>query len=105
MRRSSVLGVSLLLGLGGLVGACSQPKDDPEDVKADLVTSLEEDGGLTADQAECFADVLIDEVGADELADVDFTADAPPEDLQDDFAKAGQRALEDCDLPDGSAGG
>jgi hypothetical protein len=100
MRRTPLIGSIVVLALGIGAGACSSSeKDDPKELRKDLSEQFQEGkDGLDKKQADCFADVLIDEVGADELADVDFSADEPPEDLQDAFTAAAVRAVAECDL-------
>jgi hypothetical protein len=103
-RRSvSVLAASLLiLAAGGCAGG---GKDDSKaDVKAHVAEQLV-DEGMTGDQADCFADVIVDEVGVDDVKDVDFSAPEPPAGKQDEFVAAAQRALSDCDIDAGSLEG
>jgi hypothetical protein len=97
MRRSTLL-FALLFGMAALVGACSQ-QGDPS--KAELTEDLREvDPDLTADQAECYAGLLVDEVGVKDLADVRFSdAEPPTEDgVADKIAAAAISAREDCDI-------
>lgn len=100
MRRSPVIGFALVLAFGVGASACSgDSDDDPDDVRQELSEQLREgDSSFTEEQADCFADVLVDEVGADELADIDFSDAEPPEDLQDAFASAAVKAVSDCDI-------
>ncbi len=58
--------------------------------------------GFDEETADCFAEIVVDEVGVEELQDVDLTADEPPEELQDEIAAAAVRAGEECDLADAS---
>jgi hypothetical protein len=97
MRRSPLTGSLAALSLVVALAACGQA-DEPsaEDVRADLSEELQAyDTDLTADEADCMAEVIVDEVGLDELNDVDFSA-AEPEDLADAFGAAGVRAQDDC---------
>lgn len=99
MRRSIVLGSFFMVTLGLTAGACSSDKDDPEDFKDELIDEFKAaDLGFTTDQAECSADILIEVVGADELKDIDFSAEEPPEELTDAFATAGAQIASDCDI-------
>jgi hypothetical protein len=100
MRRTPLIGTVLVLALTFGAGACSSSKkDDPDDVRKELIKEFRKgDDGLTKTQASCFADILIKEIGADKLADVDFSADEPPKDLQDEFTKAAVQAVSDCKL-------
>lgn len=101
MRRTPFLGSVLAVALTLGAGACSSgnKKDDPDKIRKELSEQFQKgDDGLSKTQADCFAGVLIDEVGADKLADIDFSADEPPKDLQDDFTKAAVKAVSNCDL-------
>src|SRR5690606_16471020 len=94
------IGIALTLVLGWTAGACGSSDDDPEDVRAELIEQLRsDDQGFSKAQSECFADVLIDEVGADELADIDFSESEPPEELQGAFGRAAIKAVADCKIP------
>ena len=67
-------------------------------VRANLVGLLTNDSGLSKQDAECAADVIIDEIGVDRLEGVDFGADAPPAGLEADFSAATIKALRECNL-------
>jgi hypothetical protein len=102
MRRTPVIGLALVVALGFTAGACggSDGDDDPDDIRAELSEQFQEgDDGFSKQQADCFADVLVEEVGADELADVDFSDEEPPKELQEAFTKAAIKAVSDCDIP------
>lgn len=90
----------LVLALAGCAG------DDPSesDVKANVADQLV-DGGLDQDDAECFADVVVDELGVDVVNDIDFSADQPPEGQQEAFVQAARKALTTCELDPGSLDG
>lgn len=96
VRIGALAAVVFTLGLT----ACSGGGGDVSeaDVKARVADQLSSDGGLDEDTAECFAGVIVDEIGADELEDVDFAADEPPEALQEEFASAAVKALDTCDV-------
>lgn len=104
MHRSPLAGAAAAVALLLSLTACGSAGSDPDEaeIKADLVSRAQEgDDGLTEPQAECYADLIIDEVGVDRLNDVDLGADEPPEDIQDDLANAAARAIDDCDLTPG----
>jgi len=88
--------VVLILGLS----ACgdSDGGSSDADIKDRIAEQLGEGGALDADTAECFADVIVDEIGADKLNDVDFSAEEPPAELQEEFAGAAVKAIDACDL-------
>lgn len=88
------LAVALLV----LVAAGCGGQDESEaDVKAKVADQLV-DTGLDQEQADCFADVIVDELGADAVKDVDFSADQPPADMEEEFVQAATKALTTCDL-------
>lgn len=91
---ASAAAVVLTLGLS----ACGDSGGDSSD--ADIKDKIAEqfvDGGLDKDDADCFADVIVDEVGADRLNDVDFSAEQPAE-LEDELTSAAAKATDECEL-------
>lgn len=106
MRPSSLHGALGAASLGLALAACGGggAGDSAADIRAELAEQFEGEG-LDADASDCFAGVLVDEIGADELADVDFSAEEPPEELQDDFAQAAAVAIERCDIDADELGG
>jgi len=99
MRRLSLLGAAACLAF--VTTACGGGDDEKSraDVKEELSKSLRAgESGFDAGAADCFADIVIDEVGLDEMRKVDLSADEPPEALQDDITAAAQRAADECDL-------
>jgi len=107
MRPTPLLGALAALSLGfGLVACGDDEGGDADDLKAELSEEFQDDGaGLDEGDADCFAEVIVDEIGADELADVDFSAESPPAELEDEFAAAAQKAIADCDIDPESLGG
>ena len=83
--------VAVLLAGGG---------DDDTDVRAQLASKLQdEEDKLDGDQAECVADLLVDEAGEDAFEDVDFDADDPPEEFIEAFLAVGPDTLvEECGI-------
>ena len=81
--------------------ACTQQDDPTEaELKDDLVNELREvDTELTADQADCYAGLLVDEVGVKDIVDVGFSAE-PPDEIADEVADAAVAAREECGLTD-----
>ncbi len=104
MRPTSLIGALAAASLGLAACGGGGSGDSAEDIRAELAEQFEDDG-LDADASDCFAGVLVDEIGAEELADVDFSAEAPPEELQDDFAQAAAVAIERCDIDADELGG
>ena len=64
-------------------------------------TLQKDDNGLSDDDADCVAGVIVDEVGVDKLKDVDLSADTPPEELQEEIAAAWDLTPEECDIAAG----
>jgi hypothetical protein len=88
--------ICLVLGFTG----CSKGAKSEADIKKNLSATLQSDGGgaLDAKAADCYAQVIIDEVGVEKLRDVDLSAKDPSAALADDIAKAAIRAGIDCQL-------
>lgn len=95
----TVLRVLTVLALVGSLAACGGGGggDSKAEVQAELAKQFAE-SGLDDAQANCFAKVLIDEIGLDKLKDVDFSADEPPAGLEEDFTAAAMKALSACDI-------
>lgn len=84
-----------------LVGASACGGDDGEseaDIKEQLSETLQRGGAGFDDQetADCFADIVIDEVGIEELQDLELSAEEPPEEIEAKIADAAIRAGEEC---------
>ena len=72
------------------------------DIKTELSANFQSGGdGLTKEQADCYADLLIEEVGVDKLKDIDLSADTPPAKIQDAVSAASDQAIAECGLADG----
>lgn len=99
LRASRFLAVPLVLALA----ACSGGKETSvSDVKTRVADQLEE-SGLDRKAAECFAGEIVDEVGADKVKDVDFSAKEPDAAAAEDIAAAAAKAISVCDLDGGSS--
>ncbi|MGV3757943.1 MAG: hypothetical protein ACO1PW_00170 [Actinomycetota bacterium] len=87
------------LSLVAILAACGGGDDSrsAEDIEADIAAQLEEEG-LPEDTASCVAGVIVDEIGVEELQDVDFSAEEPPADLQEEITAASLAAIDECDL-------
>jgi hypothetical protein len=72
--------------------------DDGDDVRTQLAAQFRATSGLTDDQADCVADHVVDEIGADRFEGVDFSADEPPEELADDLFAAAAGSVGACDI-------
>ncbi len=87
-----VLAVVAFMALGG------DDDDDASEVRAELAAQFRGSSDLSDEQADCVADHVVDEIGADRFEDVDFDADEPPADLADDLFAAATGSLEACDI-------
>jgi hypothetical protein len=98
MRRLSPL-LAVLLALGLTVGACSRKDTSAKDLKEQVSTALRKgDDGLTRDQADCYADLLIDEVGADDVNDIGLTDKEPDAAVAKKVAAAATKARSECKI-------
>lgn len=101
MRRTPLLGVaaSLCLILGS-AGCGGEDKDrSAADIKKDLSANLQDnDPELDKETADCFADVIVDEVGLEKLKDIDLTDDEPASGDDEEIAAAAGRAVQECGL-------
>jgi hypothetical protein len=102
MRTTPLL--SAVASLTLLLTACGGEASD-DDAKADLIEDLSqtlqgEAVGFDKEAADCYAAVVVDEVGVEALKDVDLSADEPPRELQDEIVAAATRGAEECDLPE-----
>ena len=100
MHRTPAIAAVLVLTV--LAGACSQQKDPTADeLQDDLVEQLRDaDASLTADQADCYAGLLVAEVGVEDIVDVKFSAKEPSAGMADGIAAAAVAAREQCGLTD-----
>lgn len=101
-HRAAAALPALLLLLGAVTGACTQQGDpSPEELQEDLSEELRErNPDLTADQADCYAELLVEELGVDAVMDVDFSDEEPSADLAEGIATAAAAARDDCGLTD-----
>lgn len=98
MRLSPLVAPVLALGL--LLGACSQAKDpSAKDVREDVSSQLQKgDDALTKSQADCYAKLLVDELGATRVNDVDFKAKEPSTAMAKDLAAVAVTARTECKI-------
>ena len=99
MSRFSLITTAVAGSLLFTLAACGGGGDEPDEaaLQEELSAAFQEDGG-TEEQGDCFAKILIDEVGLEEMADLDLNADAPPAEIEDDLLAATTRAVEECNL-------
>jgi len=81
--------------------------DDTSGVEARLASQIQSssDGALDDGQADCVAGYLVDEIGEDRLADVDFDAEEPPAGMEDELIAATFGAISECDIDPTALGG
>jgi len=106
MRRSPLLVTAAavtLLSLGACAGGAKEAKSK-EDIHASLSEHFQTDG-LSEKQADCYADLVIDEVGVDALKDAEVGDKEPTTKQQQAYAKAGLRAVDECGVDKASLNG
>jgi|GEM_PF-2952591 hypothetical protein len=94
-RTRALAALTLVVSLAACGGG--DRSRSAEDIEADIAEQLEE-SGLPEETAGCVAGVIVDEIGVEELQDVDFSAEEPPADLQEEITAATLAAIEQCDL-------
>lgn len=95
--RATRLAASVL-ALGLLLGACASA-DDPsaEEVREDLSKSLQKgDDALSKAEADCYAEIVVDEVGADAINDVGFSDKEPEAAVAKELGAAAVAARAEC---------
>lgn len=91
------LAVIALIALGG---------DDDESVRTELASAIEGDTSMSGEQAQCVADLLIDEAGEDAFKDTNFDAeDPPPEFIAAAVAVGAQTFADECGVDEAAFGG
>jgi hypothetical protein len=92
--------VATIVSLSLLTGACSRSEPSAKDTREDLSAALQKgDDGLTKKQADCYAKLIIEKVGADAVNDVGFNAKEPSKDMAADLAAVAATAGDTCDIP------
>lgn len=100
MRSTRLLATTLALGLLLGAGACSRSDPSAEDLRDDLSDALQRgEDGLTEEQADCYAAIIVEEVGRDALNDVDFDDEEPTAAVGGKLGDAAKKAEAECDLP------
>lgn len=90
----------LLPLLSVAAGACAGAGEKSEsDITADLSEEIRNaNEGLTEDQADCMAEVIVEVVGIEELREVNFDDEDPAGDLGPALVEATREARDKCDL-------
>lgn len=105
-RKRLLVGGAILAAVAIAVIAFIALADDDgggsADLRADLAARLREesDDALTESEARCVANHVADEIGDERLAEIDLSAEDPPDDVADALGPA----LEDCDVAPGAFG-
>ncbi len=90
------------VALAALAGACAQDDPTEAELREDLTEELRDiDPELTADEAECYAELLVDEIGREEISDVDLQDEEPSAEIAEQLGAAAVAAREGCG-PDGA---
>jgi hypothetical protein len=107
-KRRLLLGVGVVAVIAVIVGVLLLGGGSDGDLQTRISSEIRDGGqsGLSKKEADCLAGELIDEMGADKLKDVDFSAEDPPAAIADDLNDAFVAAIPKCkiDLNDGTTG-
>lgn len=99
MRLSLFAAPVLVAGL--VLGACSSKDPSAKDVREDLSVALQKGpDGLTEKQADCFAGLLVKELGVEAINDIDFTDSEPSAELAEAIASVAVTAGAACQIDD-----
>jgi hypothetical protein len=98
MRRSPLLFALLALAL--LFSACGKPKQPKADeLREKISVELRQaTSSLTKKQADCYADLLVDELGAKVINDIDITDKEPEPAVAKGIATAATKAGARCGI-------
>ena len=100
-NRRVLIGAGILAVVAIVVAALLLGGDDDggdDDIRAQLASQLKDGSGLSQAQAECVADAVVDDLGADRFEGVDFDAEEPPPGLADDLFNAAFDSLDACEI-------
>jgi len=100
MRPSKAVAAAAALCLVlGAAGCGGQQEESEDDIVADIAETLRSGSQeLDQEQAECFAQLVVDEIGLEKARDIKVSEDEPSEEQQVAIAKATIRAQDKCDL-------
>ena len=107
-KRGLVVGGAILAAVAVAVVAflLLGGDDDDSDVRAQLATAIEDNTDVDGEQAECVADLLVDEAGEDAFEDTDFDADDPPPEFVAALLEVGApQVAEQCGIDEEAFGG
>lgn len=99
-KRGLLIGATILAAVVAAVVAVAAFGGDDKDVRAQLASKLrEEESSLSGSQAECVADLIVDEAGEDAFADTDWDAADPPPELIGALLDVGlTRLADECEI-------
>jgi len=100
---AGILAVVAIVVAALLLGGGDDDGDD--DVRAQLASQLRAGSGLSQSQAECVADAVVDDLGAERFKGVDFNADEPPPGLSEDLFDAAFDSFDKCEIDAADFGG
>ncbi len=97
-RGLALLGAIVILT--GLLAACGGGSASDDDLRNELKTMMMQEDAMTEEEAECFSDIMVEEIDNDVLRDaIDSGEDNP--DMPAEAATAMDRAFTECfDLDD-----
>lgn len=106
MRPIRLIGAIAAAALLLAASACGGDEgESEEDIKRDLSETLQRTAEDFEDEkvADCFADIVIEVVGIEELKDLELSADEPADaELEEQIADAAVRARDECTAEDAS---
>jgi hypothetical protein len=106
-KRSLIIGGAILAVVAiAVIAFFALGGDDGPDVRAQLAGAIAADTDVSSGQAECIADLVIDETGEDAFADTDFDAEDPPPEFISAVLSIGLETIaEECDIDEAALGG
>lgn len=106
-NRRVLIGGGILAVVAIVVAALLLGGDDggDDDIRAKLASQLKDGSGLSQAQAECVADAVVDDLGADRFEGVDFSSDEPPPGLSEDLFDAAFDSFDKCNIDAADFGG
>ena len=107
-KRGLLIGAGILAAVvAAVIAIMALGGDDDPSVRAQLASKLRaEEDSLSGSQAECVADLIVDEAGEDAFADTDWDADDPPPEFISALLSVGLTTLaEECDISESAFGG
>ena len=82
----------------GELGAAGCGEAEEGETTERLADQLAESAGLTAEQAGCVAETLVEELGEDEVKDIELSADEPESGFDEELVAATETASTKCEI-------